>query len=123
MPASEKEPTAALVIVGNEILSGKIDDANGPFLIRGLRARGIETVEVRTVSDDVALIANAVRELSPRVAHLFTSGGIGPTHDDVTAAGVARAFAVPLVRDAEIEQRKNLRRLDGSEQSGFQSSG
>jgi molybdenum cofactor synthesis domain-containing protein len=99
------DTTAALLVVGNEILTGKVDDANGPFLIRALRARGVRLVEVRVLDDVPAIIEAAVRELSPRVTHLFTTGGIGPTHDDVTVASVAAAFDKKLVRHPGLVDR------------------
>ena len=103
------EPTAALVIIGAEVLSGKVDDANGPFLIRALRARGIEVIEIRVIGDTVVAISQALRDLMPRVTHIFTTGGIGPTHDDVTMAGVAAAFDCPVVRHPELEQHLRSR--------------
>ena len=77
--------SAALVIIGAEVLSGKVDDQNAPFLIRALRERGVQVSEIRTIGDDVAVIAATVRALSQQVTHVFTTGGIGPTHDDITA--------------------------------------
>ena len=103
--ASGTEPRAALVIIGAEVLSGKIADENAPFLVHELRARGVEVVEIRTIGDDVETIAAAVRALAAEADHVLTTGGVGPTHDDVTIAGVARAFDVAVVRDPEIERR------------------
>jgi molybdenum cofactor synthesis domain-containing protein len=89
--------TAALVVVGDEILSGKTVDTNTPFLITELRSLGVALREIAVVPDAVPAIAEAVRRVAPRVDHVFTSGGVGPTHDDVTIAGIAEAFAVPVV--------------------------
>jgi len=100
MPAK----TAAALIVGNEILTGKIPDENGPFLARELRELGAELRATLLVPDEVEAIAEGVRLLAPRVTALVTSGGVGPTHDDVTMEGVARAFELELRRDAELER-------------------
>lgn len=98
------DPKAALLIIGAEVLSGKIDDANGPFLIRALRARGVQVVELRIVGDTVAAISDALKGLMPIADHVFTTGGIGPTHDDVTIAGVAHALGKRVVRHADLER-------------------
>jgi molybdenum cofactor synthesis domain-containing protein len=95
-------PTAALIIIGAEVLNGKVADANGPYLLAALRARGVEVLEVRTIGDSIAAIGEAVRQLAARVDYVFTTGGIGPTHDDVTMAGVAAAFATHVVYDAAL---------------------
>ncbi len=89
--------TAALVVVGDEILSGKTVDTNTPFLISELRGLGVALREIAVVADAVPAIAEAVRRVSPRSDYVFTSGGVGPTHDDVTIAGIAEAFGVPVV--------------------------
>lgn len=96
--------TAALIIIGAEVLSGKVDDQNGPFMIRCLRARGVDLKEIRVIDDDPATISAAVAELHPRHTYVFTSGGIGPTHDDVTVPSVAHAFSLPLVEDPSLAQ-------------------
>lgn len=98
------ETTAAILIIGAEILSGKVQDANGPFLIRSLRARGVELRELRVIGDGVATIASAVRALAPQVDHLLTSGGIGPTHDDLTVAGVAAGLGVAVAPHPELRR-------------------
>ena len=102
MKSEPSATTAALLIIGAEILSAKIDDENAPFLLRALRARGIGVVEIRTIGDDIDAIATAVGALAPQVDYLFTTGGIGPTHDDVTVAGVARGLGKKIVRNAEL---------------------
>ncbi len=89
--------TAALVIIGNEILSGKVADTNGPFLLRRLRQLGIRCLGVVVVPDEVDRIAAAVREAADRADVVFTTGGVGPTHDDCTMAGVAAAFGLALI--------------------------
>uniref|UniRef100_UPI003B516515 competence/damage-inducible protein A n=1 Tax=Roseovarius indicus TaxID=540747 RepID=UPI003B516515 len=93
-------PTAAMLVIGDEILSGRTRDANMHHLANVLTERGIDLKEVRVVSDDPDAITDAVKTLSQAYDHLFTSGGIGPTHDDITADNVARAFDTPIdVRD------------------------
>lgn len=89
-------PTAAMLVIGDEILSGRTRDANMHHLAGRLTAAGIDLREVRVVGDDHAAIVAAVRTLSPSHDHLFTSGGIGPTHDDITADAVAEALAAPI---------------------------
>ena len=98
-------PTAAVVVIGDEILSGRTRDANLPLLAQRLGEVGIRVAEARVVADDVETIAAAVNALRARHAYVFTTGGIGPTHDDLTAAAIARAFAVPVVRHDEAERR------------------
>jgi molybdenum cofactor synthesis domain-containing protein len=93
-------PTAAMLIIGDEILSGRTREANLPHLAEQLAEHGIDLREVRIVADEPTAIVGAVRALSATWDHLFTSGGIGPTHDDITADCVARAMEVPIdVRD------------------------
>jgi molybdenum cofactor synthesis domain-containing protein len=96
-------PTAAGLVIGDEILSGKVDEANMAVLARALRSRGILLRRVVVVMDDAETIAAEVRELSRTHDWLFTSGGVGPTHDDVTIEGVAKAFGVPVVASPEME--------------------
>lgn len=104
-------PTAAILLVGNELLTGKIRDSNGHFLAKMLRRRGICLLEICVVPDDIGRIAEAVSRLVARASILFTSGGVGPTHDDMTLAGVSRATDRPLVRNADLERQ--LRRYFG----------
>ncbi len=93
-------PTAAMLVIGDEILSGRTRDANMYFLAGELTKHGIDLKEVRIVSDDEAAIIAAVTSLSDSFDHVFTSGGIGPTHDDITADCISKAFDVHLdVRD------------------------
>jgi molybdenum cofactor synthesis domain-containing protein len=96
-------PTAAVLVVGNEILSGKVDEANVAALARELRRLGILLRRVVVVMDEVDVIAKEVRELSAAHDWVFTSGGVGPTHDDVTIEGVAKAFGVRVVSSPEME--------------------
>ena len=90
--------TAGIILVGNEILSGKIVDANASYLCRELRALGVEVRRITVIPDEVDLIAAEVSRFGAEYDVVFTSGGVGPTHDDVTIEGVARAAGVPVVR-------------------------
>ena len=93
-------PTAAMLVIGDEILSGRTRDANMHHLAGVLTEKGIDLREVRVVSDDEVAIVAAVQALSGGFDHVFTSGGIGPTHDDITADCVARAMGASIdVRD------------------------
>lgn len=85
-------PTAAMLVIGDEILSGRTQDSNTHHLAVALSSAGIDLVEARVVRDDGDAIAAAVQVLSAEYDHVFTSGGIGPTHDDITADSVARAM-------------------------------
>lgn len=89
-------PTAAMITIGDEILSGRTQDANMPFLAQALAAKGIPMREARTVPDVAEEIVAAVNALRAKYTHVFTSGGIGPTHDDITADCVAAAFGVGI---------------------------
>jgi molybdenum cofactor synthesis domain-containing protein len=89
-------PTAAMLVIGDEILSGRTRDSNMHHLAGELTRVGIDLREVRVVPDDQDAIVAAVRALAGRWDHLFTSGGIGPTHDDITAEAVAAAFDMPI---------------------------
>jgi len=97
------DPTAAVIVIGNEILSGKVDDQNARYLIGELRALGVSLRRIEMIPDVVEDIAQTVRKLSAAVDHVFTSGGVGPTHDDVTLQAVAAAFDMPIARNAELE--------------------
>ena len=93
-------PTAAMLVIGDEILSGRTRDANMHYLAGQLTEVGIDLKEVRVVSDDRDAIIDAVKALSKSFDSVFTSGGIGPTHDDITADCIAAAFDTPIdVRD------------------------
>jgi molybdenum cofactor synthesis domain-containing protein len=97
--------TAGILIIGNEILSGKVVDTNSPFLTRELRSLGVTVRRILTIPDDVDEIAGAVREFHTAYEIVFTSGGVGPTHDDVTIEGVARGLGLKVVRHPAIEER------------------
>jgi molybdenum cofactor synthesis domain-containing protein len=89
-------PTAAMIVIGDEILSGRTRDSNMHHLAGELTRAGIDLREVRVVADDHGAIVAAVQALAAAFDHVFTSGGIGPTHDDITAEAVAAAFGVPI---------------------------
>lgn len=94
--------SAALIVIGDEILSGKIRDTNGPYLIDKMRSVGVVLDRILTVRDDIDEIAWAVTTCRERYRPIFTSGGIGPTHDDLTVAGVARALGRSVVQHPDL---------------------
>ncbi|MEM8579817.1 MAG: molybdopterin-binding protein [Pseudomonadota bacterium] len=89
-------PKAAMVVIGDEILSGRTQDKNMHFLAGALSQKGIPLQEARVIADDHATIVATVQTLSDNYTHVFTSGGIGPTHDDITADAVAAAFGAHI---------------------------
>jgi molybdenum cofactor synthesis domain-containing protein len=91
--------SAAIIVIGNEILSAKVQDENGPWLARELRDLGVELRRIETVPDEVPLIVDALQRCLKAARWIFTSGGIGPTHDDVTIAAVAQTFGRRLIHD------------------------
>ena len=90
--------SACVIIIGNEILSGRTHDANLPYLAKALNGVGIRVMEVRVVRDEERAIIEAVNACRAAYDYVFTTGGIGPTHDDITAASIAKAFSVPIKR-------------------------
>ena len=98
-------PTAAILVIGDEILSGRTKDKNIGWLAEELTKLGISLCEARVIADVETVIISHVQDLSERYDYLFTSGGIGPTHDDITTQSVAAAFGVPVIRHAEAEAR------------------
>ncbi len=103
--STTSNPTACVLIIGNEILSGKTQDLNLKYLGEELAKLGITLVEARVVRDDTAAIVAHVNECRARFTYVFTTGGIGPTHDDITADSIAKAFGVELVVDEEAVRR------------------
>src|SRR6059058_3116475 len=95
-PASQEHVTAALLVIGDEILSGRTKDKNIGFIAEYLTALGIDLKEVRVVPDEEDEIVTALNALRARYTYVFTTGGIGPTHDDITADSVAKAFGVSI---------------------------
>jgi molybdenum cofactor synthesis domain-containing protein len=95
----------AAIVIGNEVLTAKVTEANGAYLIRRLRERGVELEAVHFVRDDVDVIVEQLTAARKRARHIVTSGGVGPTHDDVTVRAVALALGRRIVRLPEIEAR------------------
>jgi molybdenum cofactor synthesis domain-containing protein len=91
-----EQVTAAILVIGDEILSGRTKDKNIGYIAEFLTAIGIDLKEVRVVSDDEGAIVAAANALRSRYTYVFTTGGIGPTHDDITAECIAKAFGVPI---------------------------
>ncbi len=96
--------TAGIVVIGNEILSGKVQDVNAAYLVRELRVLGVDVKKISVIPDDVEVIATEVSVFSREFDVVFTSGGVGPTHDDVTIEGIARAFGRRVIRHSELER-------------------
>ncbi len=101
----ETAPTAAMLAIGDELLSGRTKDRNIAHLASVLTLTGIDLKEVRIVADDQGAIVDALNALRGRYDHVFTSGGIGPTHDDITAEAVTLAFGLPLIQHPEAMDR------------------
>src|ERR1043165_5853609 len=97
MAEQRKTWTAALVVIGDEILSGRTQDKNVAQIATWLNQQGIRLAEVRVVPDDIARIGDAVNALRAMHDYVFTTGGIGPTHDDITVDAIAAAFGVPVI--------------------------
>ncbi|WP_024816358.1 molybdopterin-binding protein [Methylopila sp. 73B] len=96
---SNTPATAAVLVIGDEVLSGRTRDSNSGYIAQYLTNIGIDLQEVRVVADDEAAIVEAINALRARNTYLFTTGGIGPTHDDITADSVAKAFGVGIDHD------------------------
>lgn len=96
-------PTAGIIAIGDEILKGQIQDTNSKFLAEELHRCGIQLQRIVILPDDIDDIAKAVREFSALFTHVFTCGGVGPTHDDVTFEAVANAFGQNLAVNSEIK--------------------
>lgn len=107
-------PTAAMLVIGDEVLSGRTRDSNGWHLAKVLSELGIRLREMRVVGDEAPAIIAAVNELRARYTHVFTSGGIGPTHDDITADAVAAAFGTSI--DVREDARAILAAYYGAEE-------
>ncbi len=90
-------PTAAILVIGNEILSGRTHDTNVKYIAERLKNAGIQLLEVRIIPDHEDMIVDTVNTLRQRYVYVFTTGGIGATHDDITAASIAKAFDRPLI--------------------------
>lgn len=95
--------TGCMLVIGNEILSGRTQDTNLAHLAKVLNELGVRLVEARVIPDIEEVIVNTVNECRAKFDYIFTTGGIGPTHDDITAVCMAKAFGVEVVRHPEIE--------------------
>ncbi len=91
------EKTAGIVLIGNELLSGKVQDENGRLLLRELRVLGVDVRELHIVPDDIERISATIADVAGRCDVVFTSGGVGPTHDDMTMPAIAQAFSVEMI--------------------------
>lgn len=98
-------PTAGILVIGEEILSAKVEEENARYLARELRGLGVAVRRIDVIPDEIDEIAEAARGMSGRYDHVFTSGGVGPTHDDVTMAAMAKAFGLLLRRNLELEAK------------------
>ncbi len=107
-----RERTAAIIVIGNEILSGKVADTNSAFLATELRRLGVALRRVVVIPDEPEEIAAAIRAYHPQYDVVFTSGGVGPTHDDVTMEGIALGFGRPLIRHPWLEEK--IREFSGA---------
>ena len=95
--------TAGILVIGNEILSGKTRDENSPYLARELRDLGVDVRRISVIPDELGIITNEVRQFSGAYDHVFTTGGVGPTHDDLTMEGIAAAFGRRILRHPDLE--------------------
>lgn len=103
--AADKVVTACAIVIGNEILSGRTQDVNLNYLAKALNELGVRLVEARVIPDIEQTIVDTVNECRAKFDHVFTTGGIGPTHDDITAESIAKAFGVGVVYHPDIEER------------------
>ena len=110
--SSNKQPKAIMIVIGNEILSGRTKDKNIGWLAEKLTINGIKLIEARIISDDHDVIVNTIQSLYKRVDYLFTSGGIGPTHDDITTNSIADAFNVKVEINKEALRRLKVHYKD-----------
>ena len=101
--ANKMSKTAGIIVIGNEILSGKTRDENSPYLVRELRDLGVDVRKISVIPDELDLISNEVRQFSGAYDHVFTTGGVGPTHDDLTMDGIAAAFGRRIRRHPDLE--------------------
>ena len=99
-----KNPTACIIIIGNEILSGRTIDTNKNYLCKELNIKGIDVIEVRVIKDNIKYIVDTVNQTRKKYDYIFTTGGIGPTHDDLTSLSIAKAFKVKLVKNKKAIQ-------------------
>ena len=95
MNKDNKKAKASIIIIGNEILSGRTQDENVIFLSKWLNDLGVRVEEARVIEDKEEAIVNCINEVRKKFKYVFTTGGIGPTHDDITSRSIAKAFNVP----------------------------
>ncbi len=100
-----RNKTAAIIVIGNEILSGKVVDSNAAFLAKELRELGVSLRRILVIPDDLEDIAEAIRTVGRTFDVIFTSGGVGPTHDDITMEGVALGLGRKIIRNAFLEEK------------------
>ena len=98
-----REITACIIIIGNEILSGRTQDTNISHIAKVIGAWGIQVHHCRVIPDDEHIIVQTINEVRPAYDYVFTTGGIGPTHDDITSVSIAKAFDVPVIQHPDIE--------------------
>ena len=96
-----KSENAAILIIGNEILSGRTQDLNFSYIVRALSDYGVSVLECRTILDDKNEIISSINTLRKKYKYVFTTGGIGPTHDDITSESIAEAFGVKIETSEE----------------------
>ncbi len=108
-------PSACVIMIGNEILSGRTKDKNLSYIAEALNKHGVRVMESRVIPDIEATIISTVNETRAAFDYIFTTGGIGPTHDDITSAAIAKAFGAPLIRHPEAEA--GLRAYYGEEKT------
>jgi molybdenum cofactor synthesis domain-containing protein len=101
---STKTITAGIIIIGDEILSGKVHDSNSFYLASELRKLGVNLMRISVIPDDTEIIGIEAVEFSKRYTYVFTSGGVGPTHDDITMEGIAKGFAIKLISHPQLEE-------------------
>ena len=94
MNKDNKKVNAIIILIGNEILSGRTQDANAAFLSKWLNEIGVRVQEVRVIEDNQQVIVNCINEVKEKFKYVFTTGGIGPTHDDITSQSIAKAFSL-----------------------------
>ena len=92
MNKNNKKMNAIIILIGNEILSGRTQDVNVTFLSKWLNELGVRVEEVRVILDNQEVIVNCINEVRKKFKYVFTTGGIGPTHDDITSQSIAKAF-------------------------------
>ena len=104
---TNNQPKAIMIVIGNEVLSGRTKDKNIGWVAEKLNSVGINLIEARIIRDNQDVIISTIQELSKKVDYIFTSGGIGPTHDDITTVAIAKAFRIQVKKNKEA-----LRRLE-----------